>query len=119
METKEDELGRCYLVEVELPGVKRENVDVRIGEDGRRLIVEGKVARRVGKARPEQGYADKMDEDARRPAEENIAFGNNALTPSPSSDDSNPINETTTPPTDQEPPQQQVTSRTRLTSDEQ
>lgn len=31
VEINEDEEGRSYLVEVELPGVKREDVDVRIG----------------------------------------------------------------------------------------
>ncbi|KAG5652965.1 hypothetical protein H0H81_002863 [Sphagnurus paluster] len=32
-----------YVVEAELPGVKRENVEVRIGDAGRSVTIEGKV----------------------------------------------------------------------------
>ncbi|KAF7288564.1 SHSP domain-containing protein [Mycena chlorophos] len=37
------EAGNSYVVEAELPGVKRENIEVRIGEGGRSLTIEGKV----------------------------------------------------------------------------
>ncbi|KAI0670812.1 HSP20-like chaperone [Trametes maxima] len=38
-----------YIVEAELPGVKKENVNVRIGDGGRTLTIEGKVfARSTG-----------------------------------------------------------------------
>ncbi|KAK0188005.1 HSP20-like chaperone [Armillaria mellea] len=33
-----------YIVEADLPGVAKENVEVRIGEGGRSLTIEGKVA---------------------------------------------------------------------------
>jgi len=37
------EEGNKYIVEVELPGVPKENVDVRIGDHGHSLTIEGKV----------------------------------------------------------------------------
>lgn len=37
------EEGNKYVVEVELPGVPKENVDVRIGDHGHSLTIEGKV----------------------------------------------------------------------------
>ncbi|KAI0372127.1 hypothetical protein BV20DRAFT_964215 [Pilatotrama ljubarskyi] len=37
------EQGDKYIVEAELPGVKKENVNVRIGDGGRTLTIEGKV----------------------------------------------------------------------------
>jgi len=43
------EEGNNYVVEAELPGVKKENVEVRIGDGGRSLTIEGKVvSRRAG-----------------------------------------------------------------------
>jgi HSP20 family molecular chaperone IbpA len=40
------EEGDNYVVEADLPGVKKENVDVRIGDGGRSLTIEGKLFRR-------------------------------------------------------------------------
>ena len=37
------EQGNNYVVEAELPGVKKENVQVRIGDGGRSVTIEGKV----------------------------------------------------------------------------
>ncbi|KAK0504037.1 HSP20-like chaperone [Armillaria luteobubalina] len=37
------EQGKNYIVEADLPGVAKENVEVRIGEGGRSLTIEGKV----------------------------------------------------------------------------
>ncbi|KAK0439790.1 HSP20-like chaperone [Armillaria borealis] len=37
------EQGNKYIVEADLPGVAKENVEVRIGEGGRSLTIEGKV----------------------------------------------------------------------------
>lgn len=34
-----------YIVEAEVPGVRRENLDLRIGDGGRSLTIEGRVAR--------------------------------------------------------------------------
>lgn len=40
------EEGANYVVEADLPGVKKENVEVRIGDGGRSLTIEGKLFRR-------------------------------------------------------------------------
>ena len=40
------EEGHNYLVEADLPGVKKENVEVRIGDGGHSVTIEGKVFRR-------------------------------------------------------------------------
>ncbi|KAJ7250878.1 HSP20-like chaperone [Mycena haematopus] len=37
------EAGNTYLVEAELPGVKKENLEIRIGEGGRSLSIQGKI----------------------------------------------------------------------------
>ncbi|KAJ7644128.1 HSP20-like chaperone [Roridomyces roridus] len=37
------ESGNSYVVEAEVPGVKKENLEVRVGEGGRSLSIEGKV----------------------------------------------------------------------------
>ncbi|KAI0785260.1 HSP20-like chaperone [Abortiporus biennis] len=38
--------GNNYVVEADLPGVKKENVEVRIGDGGRSITIEGKVVSR-------------------------------------------------------------------------
>jgi len=38
--------GKNYVVEAELPGVKKENVAVRIGDNGRSITIEGKTTTR-------------------------------------------------------------------------
>lgn len=40
------EEGNNYVVEAELPGVKKENVQVRIGDGGRSVTIEGTVVER-------------------------------------------------------------------------
>lgn len=43
------EEGSNYVVEAELPGVKKEDLNVRIGGDGRSVTIDGKVfSRRIG-----------------------------------------------------------------------
>ncbi|KAF7299034.1 SHSP domain-containing protein [Mycena indigotica] len=37
------EAPNSYVVEAELPGVKRENIEVRIGDGGRSVTIEGKL----------------------------------------------------------------------------
>ncbi|KAJ7505331.1 HSP20-like chaperone [Mycena galericulata] len=37
------ESGNAYTVEAELPGVKKENIEVRVGEGGRSISIEGKL----------------------------------------------------------------------------
>lgn len=48
------EEGNNYIVEAELPGVKKEDVDVRIGDGGRSVTIEGKIIRRSGGSEPSQ-----------------------------------------------------------------
>ncbi|KAI0761967.1 HSP20-like chaperone [Trametes elegans] len=50
------EQGDKYIVEAELPGVKKENVNVRIGDGGRTLTIEGKVFSRSAGG-PQQAQA--------------------------------------------------------------
>lgn len=38
--------GNNYVVETELPGVKKEDVDVHIGDGGRSIIIEGNITQR-------------------------------------------------------------------------
>ncbi|KAF8134803.1 HSP20-like chaperone [Mycena galopus ATCC 62051] len=38
------EAGNTYIVEAELPGVKKENLEVRIGDGGRSLSIQGRVS---------------------------------------------------------------------------
>jgi len=40
------EEGDNYVVEADLPGVKKENVEVRIGDGGHSVTIEGRVSRR-------------------------------------------------------------------------
>ncbi|KAL0961071.1 hypothetical protein HGRIS_006055 [Hohenbuehelia grisea] len=40
------EEGNVYVVEADLPGVKKENVEVRIGDGGRSLTIEGRILSR-------------------------------------------------------------------------
>ncbi|PIL22557.1 hypothetical protein GSI_15246 [Ganoderma sinense ZZ0214-1] len=50
------EQGDSYVVEAELPGVKKENVSVRVGDGGRSLTIEGKVFRQ-GAVPQQEGQA--------------------------------------------------------------
>jgi HSP20 family molecular chaperone IbpA len=40
------EEGNHYVVETELPGVKKEDVEVRIGDHGRSITIEGNIIQR-------------------------------------------------------------------------
>lgn len=35
------EQGNIYIIEAELPGVKKENLEVRVGDNGRSVTIEG------------------------------------------------------------------------------
>ncbi|ETW81571.1 hypothetical protein HETIRDRAFT_409448 [Heterobasidion irregulare TC 32-1] len=49
------EEGNQYVVEAELPGVKKDNVEVRIGDGGRSVTIEGKIVRRSSAPQTEEG----------------------------------------------------------------
>ena len=40
------EEGPNYIVEADLPGVKKENVEVRVGDGGHSVTIEGRIFRR-------------------------------------------------------------------------
>ena len=56
------EQGDNYVVEAELPGVKKENVNVRIGDGGRTLTIEGKVFSRSAEPQQRQSQAQASGE---------------------------------------------------------
>ena len=40
------EEGNSYVIEAELPGVRKEDINVEIGENGRSVTIQGKIVRR-------------------------------------------------------------------------
>ena len=62
------EEGNHYIVEAELPGVKKENIEVRIGDGGRSVTIEGKI---VDRREPQvvEAKADEAAASATAPAE--------------------------------------------------
>ena len=42
------EEGNSYIIEAELPGVRKEDISVEIGENGRSVTIGGKIVRRRG-----------------------------------------------------------------------
>ena len=42
------EEGSSYVIEAELPGVRKEDINVEIGNNGRSVTIEGKIIRRSG-----------------------------------------------------------------------
>lgn len=40
------EEGNSYIIEAELPGVRKEDINVEIGDNGRSVTIEGKIVRR-------------------------------------------------------------------------
>ena len=53
--------GANYIVETELPGVKREDVDVRIGDGGRSITIEGSIMQRRTHANGDGSSASTSD----------------------------------------------------------
>ena len=49
------EQGDTYLVETEVPGFKKENIDLKVGDGGRSLTVSGK---QVSQSAPTPGSSD-------------------------------------------------------------
>jgi len=62
------EEGNHYVVEAELPGVKKENVDIRIGDNGQSLTIEGKTFTRSAPAQIE-GQAQDGQQQVTAPSE--------------------------------------------------
>ena len=57
------EEGNKYVVEAELPGVKKGDIEVRIGDGGRSVTIEGKIAERRSSQAP-QAQASEVDAGA-------------------------------------------------------
>ncbi|TCD63679.1 hypothetical protein EIP91_005123 [Steccherinum ochraceum] len=78
------EEGNNYIVEAELPGVKKENVEVRIGDGGRSVTIEGKIVNR--RAGPQEG--ENVVQNTAAPQEDAAAptanGDSNAVTQAPS-----------------------------------
>lgn len=50
------EEGNHYIVEAELPGVKKENIDITIGDGGRSVTIQGRtISRRPSESSAETG----------------------------------------------------------------
>ncbi|KAF8630829.1 hypothetical protein AX17_005188 [Amanita inopinata Kibby_2008] len=48
------EEGNKYILDADLPGMKKENVEVRIGDNGRSITIEGKFAQKSQEAPPSE-----------------------------------------------------------------
>ncbi|KAF7970378.1 hypothetical protein HWV62_24233 [Athelia sp. TMB] len=46
-----------YVIQAHLPGVKKENLDVHVGDAGRSVTIEGKTFRKYGGGTPTEGAA--------------------------------------------------------------
>ncbi|KAJ7134616.1 HSP20-like chaperone [Mycena epipterygia] len=66
------EAGNSYVVEAELPGMKKENLEVRVGEGGRSLTIEGKVLERNESTPASEGTAG---EESTQISTERATFG--------------------------------------------
>ncbi|KAJ3788324.1 HSP20-like chaperone [Lentinula aff. detonsa] len=77
------EEGNKYIIEAELPGVPKENVDVRIGNHGHSVTIEGKVTNRRGgpasAPAPENGNASETTAGDTTTTVTNQAEPNNQL----------------------------------------
>jgi HSP20 family molecular chaperone IbpA len=40
------EEGNSYIIEAELPGVRKEDINVEVGDNGRSVTIQGKIVRR-------------------------------------------------------------------------
>lgn len=60
------EEGDKYILEAELPGVKKDNVEVRIGDGGRSVTIEGKI---LSRRRPENQSNPAQTEQAQATTE--------------------------------------------------
>ncbi|KLO14761.1 HSP20-like chaperone [Schizopora paradoxa] len=58
------EHGSEYVVEAELPGVKKENVDIRIGDGGQSLTIEGRTFVRSASSAPATAAQEGQAADA-------------------------------------------------------
>jgi len=63
------EEGNSYILEADLPGVKRENLEVRVGEGGRSVTIEGKILSRRNGESAAESKAERGTGETRTPSE--------------------------------------------------
>ncbi|KAF8270781.1 hypothetical protein EI94DRAFT_1828026 [Lactarius quietus] len=78
------EEGNQYIVETELPGVKKEDVEIRIGDGGRSVTIEGNIIQRrayAGGSEPtaSDSNARQAEGSVQGSTAEQPAAGNNQL----------------------------------------
>ncbi|KAJ7600595.1 HSP20-like chaperone [Mycena floridula] len=61
------EEGNKYILEADLPGIKKENIEVRIGEGGRAVTIEGKRFSRENEAASTEASAESNQLTVERP----------------------------------------------------
>ncbi|KAI0732014.1 HSP20-like chaperone [Fomitopsis betulina] len=76
------EEGNKYLIEAELPGVKKEDVNVRVGDGGRSITIEGKVVGRRSEVQPAEASTTTSENNSTSQPAEAVAqtSGPNQLT---------------------------------------
>lgn len=79
------EQGDHFVVEAELPGVKKENVQVRVGDGGRSVTIEGKVVQGTPEAGPGEGQAAEAKADTTSAAKPEGAEGTERVAGDPPS----------------------------------
>ncbi|PBK97666.1 HSP20-like chaperone [Armillaria gallica] len=72
------EQGNKYIVEADLPGVAKENVEVRIGEGGRSLTIEGKVVSKGPEPEATQAQASDGEQAASTEGMFSLQFWSNS-----------------------------------------
>lgn len=80
------EQGNKYILEADLPGVKKENLEVRIGDGGRSITIEGKLGSKQ-RADPSANVPAETDGSnqisVERPITSNAAFTRTVYLPRP------------------------------------
>ncbi|CCM01869.1 uncharacterized protein FIBRA_03940 [Fibroporia radiculosa] len=61
------EEGDKYVIEAEIPGVKKENIQVRVGDSGRSVTIEGKAVSRQTEPQPTDAQANSSSYEAAEP----------------------------------------------------
>jgi HSP20 family molecular chaperone IbpA len=56
--------GNHYIIEAELPGIKRENVDVRVEDGGQMVTIEGRIVQSSARSAPESAENSAAPEES-------------------------------------------------------
>jgi len=79
------EEGNSYIIEAELPGVQKEDVNVEIGDNGRSVTIQGKIVRRPRQQEqvvelPANGEAQEASPDSNEISVERESTGHTTFT---------------------------------------